>query len=335
MTEKYNKKNQTLFQSVSNNCIAVVIPCYYVKNHILDVIAKIGSEVSLIYVIDDKCPDKSGKYVEANCRDLRVEVLYHEVNQGVGGAVMTGYRAAVVNGADVIVKLDGDGQMDPRLISSFAGPILAGEADYTKGNRFFDLEKIQTMPGIRMFGNACLSLMTKFSSGYWNLMDPTNGYTAIHADIVQLLPLNKISSRYFFETDILFRLNTIRAVVLDIPMNANYCEEVSNMKIHKIIGEFFIKHTRNFIKRIFYNYYLRDLSIASLELPLGLLLLLGGFFFGGYSWIMSGLENTPTPIGTVMLAVLPILMGLQLIMAFVGYDTTSVPRNPMHRRFFL
>ncbi len=151
------------------------------------------------------------------------------------------------------MKIDGDGQMDPSLIPVFVFPIAAGEADYAKGNRFFDLETIRIMPKVRLFGNAVLSFMCKLSSGYWNLFDPTNGYTAIHADVARRLPFDKISRRYFFETDMLFRLNTLRAVVVDVPMEAKYGNEESNLKISRIVGEFFAKHVRNFLKRIFYN----------------------------------------------------------------------------------
>jgi dolichol-phosphate mannosyltransferase len=311
--------------------IAVVIPSYKVTNHILGVISTIGREISSIYVVDDCCPDKSGDYVKTNCKDPRVVILRHTVNQGVGGAVMTGYQAAIENGAEVIVKIDGDGQMDPTLISNFVGPILAGEADYTKGNRFFDLEEISSMPPMRLFGNAVLSLMTKISSGYWDLFDPTNGYTAIHANVARHLPFEKISKRYFFETDMLFRLNTLRAVAMDVPMDAKYADEVSNLKISKIVGEFLFKHARNLFKRIFYNYYLRDLTIASIELPLGLLLLFSGAGFGLYHWILSAQLGATTPPGTVMLAALPILMGMQLILAFLSYDIGSVPRKPKHK----
>lgn len=246
--------------------IAVVIPTYKACDHILSVIDKIGVEVARIYVVDDCCPDKTGDFVVSNCNDNRVSVIKHEENHGVGGAVMTGYKAALEDDMDILVKIDSDGQMDPALILDFVAPIINGEADYTKGNRFFDLEKVRTMPKIRMFGNAALSLMCKLSSGYWNLFDPTNGYTAIHADVARHLPFNKISERYFFETDMLFRLNTLRAVVIDIPMDARYGNEVSNLKISKIIGEFFAKNLRNFSKRIFYNYYLRDMNLASIEL---------------------------------------------------------------------
>ena len=184
--------------------VAVVIPSYKVTRHILGVIAGIGPEITRIYVVDDKCPDNSGDFVSANCRDPRVTVVRHEQNQGVGGAVMSGYRAAIADGASVIVKVDGDGQMDGALIPAFIAPILAGEADYTKGNRFFNLEQIGSMPPMRLFGNAMLSLLTKLSSGYWDLFDPTNGFTAIHADAARFLPFDKISKRYFFESDMLF-----------------------------------------------------------------------------------------------------------------------------------
>lgn len=329
----YNISNHSIELDTGNICVAVVIPCYKVTRHIQEVIDGIGDEVQQIYVVDDACPEGSGRLVEENVKDQRVQVLFHSENQGVGGAVLTGYRAAIDGGADVIVKVDGDGQMDPALIPDFIWPILACEADYTKGNRFYDLEEIRAMPGMRLFGNAVLSFMAKLSTGYWDLFDPTNGYTAIHADVARHLPFSKISKRYFFETDLLFRLNTMRAVVVDVPMSAKYGEEVSNLKISKIIGEFLFKHARNFSKRIFYNYYLRDLSLASIELPLGLLLIIFGAGFGLFSWHDSAQANAVTPAGTVMLSALPILMGLQFLLAFLGNDIGSVPRRPRHKAF--
>jgi dolichol-phosphate mannosyltransferase len=311
--------------------IAVVIPSYKVTQHILAVIQDIGQEVSRIYVVDDACPDRSGDFVEKMCANKRVTVIRNPVNQGVGGAVMRGYQEAIQDGMEVIVKIDGDGQMDPSLLLEFVTPILEGEADYTKGNRFFDLEGVRCMPGIRLFGNAVLSLMTKLSSGYWNLFDPTNGYTAVHADVARLLPFDKISQRYFFESDMLFRLNTLRAVVLDVPMQAQYADEVSNLKISRILFEFLFKHVRNFSKRIFYNYYLRDASLASLQLPIGLLLLVFGLSYGSYHWLLSSSAGVATAPGTVMLSALPLLMGLQLILAFIGSDIAAVPTRPLSK----
>lgn len=315
-----------------NGKIAVVIPAYKVTGQILSVLKAMPSYVWRIYVVDDACPESSGKFVEANCKDPRVRVVYNAKNLGVGGAVMAGYRAAISDAAEVIVKVDGDGQMDPTLIQDFVEPILEGSADYTKGNRFYDLEKIRSMPKVRIFGNAALSLMTKCSSGYWNLFDPTNGYTAIHADIAAKLPFDKISTRYFFETDMLFRLNTLRSVVLDVPMEAKYGDESSNLKISHIFFEFLFKHARNFAKRIFYNYYLRDLSLASIELPVGLLLFFFGIGFGAYKWMESSIHGQVTSAGTVMVAAMPILTGVQLILAFIGYDISAVPRRPLHKK---
>lgn len=323
--DKYNKIG-------SMQKIAVIIPTYKACKHILGVIAEIGPEVDRIYVIDDCCPDGSGDFVIAKCADKRVSVTKHTENLGVGGAVMTGYAAAIRDGMDILIKIDSDGQMDPALIMDFSTPIINGEADYTKGNRFFDIEKVHSMPKVRLIGNAALSLMCKLSSGYWNIFDPTNGYTAIHADVARHLPFNKISRRYFFETDVLFRLNTLRAVVIDIPMSARYGDEVSNLKISKIIGEFLAKHVRNFSKRIFYNYYLRDMSLASIELPIGLVMFIFGLIYGGFHWIQSAQAGLSTPAGTVMLAAMPLLIGLQLILAFLSYDISSVPRRPMRSR---
>jgi len=312
--------------------LAVVIPCFKVRQHIMDVIAKIPANINHIFVIDDCCPEKTGDFVKSNCTDHRVQVIYNQKNLGVGGAVMSGYSAAILQNADIIIKIDGDGQMDPALIPEFILPILRNEADYTKGNRFYNLDGVRGMPWIRMVGNSCLSFLSKLSSGYWDLFDPTNGYTAIHARIAERLPFKKISQSYFFESDILFRLNTLRAVVIDIPMESFYGEEISNLLIAKVLPEFLIKNIRNTIKRIFYSYYLRSISIASFELPLGLLALGIGAGFGARSWIHSIESGISTPTGTIMLAVLPIVVGVNLLLSFINYDISSCPQRVMHKR---
>ncbi|KAF1046230.1 MAG: Undecaprenyl-phosphate mannosyltransferase [Xylophilus sp.] len=293
-------------------------------------IARIGTEVTHIFVVDDACPEGSGTHVREHCFDPRVTVLTHAVNQGVGGAVMTGYRAAIDAGATVVVKVDGDGQMRPELIPKFVAPILAGQADYTKGNRFYDLTHIRRMPVIRLLGNAVLSFMAKLSTGYWNLFDPTNGYTALHTRVACQIDFDKVSPRYFFETDMLFRLNIVRAVVVDIPMDAVYGDERSSLRITRILGEFLGKHARNLGKRLFYDYFLRDMTVASLELVFGALLLLFGLVFGGYQWTHSMAVGKPTSAGTVMLAALPTLAGLQMLLAFVAFDVANQPRRPIH-----
>lgn len=315
-----------------NQNLVVVIPCYKVKKHILNVIQNIGPEVHTIYIVDDCCPEQSGNYVLQHSNDPRLILIQNIQNLGVGGAVMAGYQRAISDKATIIVKLDGDGQMDPKLITQLISPILLGHADYTKGNRFFNLEKLRAMPNIRLFGNALLSLLTKLSSGYWDLFDPTNGYTAIHADVANHLPFDKISQRYFFESDMLFRLNTLRAVVVDVPMDACYGDEVSNLRVSKIVGEFLAKHARNFYKRLFYNYYLRNMSIASIELPLGIGLFLFGTIFGIMHWSHHAHLHTATPTGTIMIAAMTTLVGLQFLMAFLSYDINSVCKHPLHLR---
>ena len=164
--------------------IAVVIPAYKVSSHIEGVIASIGKNVAHIIVVDDACPEQSGE-VAKKVKDSRVTVIFHEKNQGVGGATVTGYKAALDTPADIIVKLDGDGQMNPGFIPQLIAPLVTNLADYSKGNRFSSVENLESMPFIRVLGNAGLSFMTKLSSGYWTVTDPTNGFTAIRREILQ------------------------------------------------------------------------------------------------------------------------------------------------------
>ena len=309
--------------------IAVVIPAYRVRDRILGVISRIGPEVGAIYVVDDACPEESGAIVESHCKDPRVRVIKRQVNGGVGAAVKTGWRAALSDGYHIMVKIDGDGQMDPRLIPAFVAPIVAGQADYTKGNRFFDPEHVRRMPRTRLLGNAVLSFMSKASSGYWQMFDPTNGYTAISGVALRLLPLDKIADRFFFESDVLFRLATIRAVVKDIPMMAVYEDEPSSLSIRDVIGPFLIGHARAFVKRMIYNHYLRSFSVASVELLLALPLILFGLVYGLSTWIGAASQGLSATSGQVMIAALPIIVGVQLLLAFLQYDVASTPDEPL------
>ena len=300
-------------------------------NHILDTLSEIGKEVSYIFVVDDACPDGSGKLVQEKISDNRVKVIFHEENQGVGGAMVTGYKAALQTDADIIVKLDGDGQMDPKLIGDLINPIVAGRADYTKGDRLDSLTGLSQMPSIRLIGNAGLSLLTKISTGYWNITDPTNGFTAIHRDVLRALPLDMLSKRFFFESDMLFRLSLYKAVVWDVPMQARYGTEKSNLSILKTLWEFPWKHFKNFHKRLFYNYYLRDVSAASIELPLGIVLWWFGLIFGILAYNQSMATGVAATTGTVMISVVPLILGFQLLLAFVSHDVSSVPTRPRHK----
>ena len=312
--------------------IAVVIPCYRVKNSIIDLIGSIGTDVNHIIVIDDGCPDGTGKFVERNTRDERVIVLFNDQNLGVGGAVKTGYQYALKVNADIVVKLDGDGQMDPTLVPTLIDPLRNHSADYAKGNRFFNIENVKNMPKIRIFGNLFLSFFAKFSTGYWRIFDPNNGFTAITSSALKQLDLEKIDNRYFFESDMLFRLNLARAVVIDVPMEAKYGSEVSNLNVKRAAGEFSVKHTRNFFKRVAYTYYLRDFTLASLELPMGLGLTFFGVISGLLNFIQSQNLNQETTPGTLILVSMSILVGMQLILSFFAYDMDSSPSNPISKK---
>jgi glycosyltransferase involved in cell wall biosynthesis len=312
--------------------MAVVIPSYKVTNHILEVLAGIGPEVEKIYVIDDACPENSGEFVTKHNKDKRVQVIRHEVNLGVGGAVVTGYKAALKDQMDVVVKVDGDGQMNPALISSIARPVLEGNADYAKGNRFDSLENLFAMPKIRIFGNAVLSLWSKLSSGYWSVTDPTNGYTAIHRKALEAISLDKLRKSYFFESDLLFRLSIVNAVVMDVPMVSVYGEEKSHLRIRKVLFEFPWRHTVNLLKRVFYKYYLREWSVASFELPLGFGLTIFGAWFGLARYFEASSIGQATTAGQVTLSAVALILGVQLLLSFLSYDVQSEPRVPRQKR---
>lgn len=311
---------------------AVVIPCYRVKEHILEVIQGIGPEVSSIYIVDDACPDSSGEFVKKKSKDKRLTFLFHDVNQGVGGAVVTGYKAALTDGADIIVKIDGDGQMLGSDIPELIEPIVLGDADYTKGNRFDSLDDLYQMPRVRILGNAALSLWTKLSSGYWSVTDPTNGFTAIHKAALSRLSLDKLAKTYFFESDLLFRLNLANAVVEDVSFPARYGKEKSNLKLRKVLVEFPLKHLRNQFKRVFYKYYLREWSIASFELPAGLGLMIFGLWFGLSSFFAAQDAGRAATAGQVTISALGIILGFQLLLSFLAYDIQSEPTFPRQRR---
>jgi dolichol-phosphate mannosyltransferase len=329
LPEVHKLDDRVTVADASNSRIAVVLPCYRSKEYVIDVIRRIGPEVFLIVAVDDACPDCTGDHIEAYCEDPRVEIVRNGFNLGVGGSVIRGYRIALERGADIVVKIDSDGQMDPANLMRIVHPIMAGHADYTKGNRFFNIEDVRAMPKVRMFGNAALSFLTKLSSGYWNIFDPTNGYTAINRIALEMLPLDKIDRRFFFESDILFRLNIAGAVVFDVPIAASYGDERSNLHVGRVFVPFLLKNLRNFLKRLFYRYYLRDLNIGSLEMLGGTLLLLFGSLFGVTQWISAAAEGVTASAGTVMLAGLPILVGVQMILGFFAFDFMAVPKTPL------
>ncbi len=295
----------------SSRAIVVVIPCYQVASSIGEVLAGISPEVARIYCVDDASTDETRSVIESfEDKGRRLRFIRRSQNGGVGAAVLDGYRAALDDGAQVIVKIDGDGQMNPAFIGDFATPVLRGDADYVKGNRFFSIQSVRSMPTVRLLGNAMLSFMNKLSTGYWDLFDPTNGYTAIHADVARLLPLDRIHRGYFFESDMLFRLSILRASIKELPIEAVYAGEDSHLSVTRCLLMFPFLHLRNLAKRILYNYFLRNFSIASTNLVLGVCLFVFGVFFGLWSWLEVADTGQPATAGTVMLSALPTIIGI-------------------------
>lgn len=313
--------------------LAIVVPCFRCGATIKGVVDEIPDEFSSIILVDDRSDDGQAQVLTSlAANDTRIEVVTNPRNLGVGGATIAGYRRAVALGADVIVKIDSDGQMDPYFAPRLAAPVLSGRADYVKGNRFFDIESVRAMPVARLMGNAGLTFFSRLSSGYWHLSDPTNGYTAISSQAVRILPLDKVSSRYFFESDLLFRLNTYGARVMDQPMEAVYGDEESGLSMIHCLITFPYLHIRNFIKRVFYNYFIRNFDVASLSLIAGLVLLLFGMVFGLIEWVHSFRTGMPATAGTVMLSVTPVLVGFQLLLSFLHHDIARAPDRTMHAR---
>jgi len=311
--------------------LAVVMPCYKAEATIATVIEGIPQFVPTIVVVDDRSPDASAERVE-ELADPRVHLIRHEENQGVGGATMSGYARAAELGAEIIVKMDSDNQMDPAKIPALVAPILAGEADHTKGNRFLHARELKDMPLLRRIGNLGLSFSTKLASGYWNVFDPTNGYTAIHASIVPLFEPGSLKRGFFFETSVLLELSLMRAVVRDVDMPARYGSEVSNLSEMEALFSFPLRQLRGFLRRIWVQYFLRDFGLFSLFLVSGLGLAGFGALFGAYHWYQSWRIGEPAPLGTIMLAALPLLIGVQFILQALLLDVQSRPVLPLQRQ---
>lgn len=306
--------------------IAVVVPAYKVADRILDVIESIPGHIHHTIVVDDHCPQSSGKEAERSKRENLI-VLYHERNRGVGGAVVTGYKKALELGCDIVVKIDGDGQMDPACIDDFIEPLTRDRADYCKGNRFRSYRGLKAMPKIRLFGNSGLSFLIKGASGYWNIMDPTNGYTAIHRRVLDKLNLDKLSKRYFFETDMLVHLNLAGAVVRDIDIDARYSGENSSLSTKKALLQFPPKLFASMVRRIFLKYFIYDFNMASVYILIGLPLFIASVVYGILQWIDSAFTGVPRPAGTIMLVALPIIISFQMLLQAIQIDINSVPKK--------
>ena len=309
--------------------IAVVIPAYHVEGEIEAVLRDLPDYLCHIVVVDDASPDNTSELVRAFAsRDRRIVLVRHEQNQGVGGAMLTGFRKALELGAQVIVKIDGDHQMDPAHIPALVTPLLEGKADYAKGNRFRDFESLRHMPLVRRVGNLGLSFLTKAATGYWNCFDPTNGYFAIRAEMLAQLPLERIDHGYFFETSMLANLYLLDAFILDVPMPARYRGERSSMSIWRVLVEFPAKLLATLLRRLLLRYFLFDFSMVSVYLLTGIPLILFGLIFGSVKWIQYLKLGVPAPTGTVILPTLALILGIQILLSAIEIDMNAAPKTP-------
>lgn len=310
--------------------IALVIPAYRVERHIGQVLRSVPHWVRHVVVVDDASPDGTYAVVqEAAAGDERIIILRHERNQGVGGAMITGFRKALDLGAHIAVKVDGDGQMSMEDLPALLAPLIASRADYAKGNRFRDFRRLRQMPPVRRMGNMALSFLAKAATGYWTCFDPTNGFVAIRSEVLSQIPFEKIHRSYFFEISMLAQLYLLGAVVMDVPMPARYGTEVSSLSIRRVLMEFPPKLVAAFLQRIVLRHFVYDFNMVSLYLLIGVPMCLAGTLFGGYEWWQYAHAGVRAPTGTVMIPTLLVILGFQLLLGAAGFDLQAVPLEPL------
>lgn len=308
-----------------------MIPCYRVADRIAAVLECVPKSCDLIVCVDDASPDDLVGALTA-AGDPRVLYVKHDVNRGVGAAVQTGWTEALERGAEFIVKLDGDGQMDGRDIDALLSPLLNGRADFAKGNRFVHQRALRTMPITRLVGNAALSLGVKAVSGYWNLLDPTNGFLAIRAGMLRQLDRSRLADRYFFETSLLVELNIQRARVADVAIPARYDGGPSSLGVTHSVVTFPPRLAKAFLRRFYWRYVIQDFGVVSVGALLGVPLTLFGVLFGAWHWAQSVRSGVPATAGTVFVAALPIILGVQLLLVALVLDVLASPTVKLDAR---
>ena len=311
--------------------VAAVVPAYCVEKELGGVLRQMPALFRTIIVVDDASGDETAAVAERYAQlDPRIIVVRHEANLGVGGAMVTGFSKALESGADIVVKIDGDGQMPLWLVPQLVQPLIDGTADYTKGNRFRDFQAVRAMPFIRRIGNVALSFLSKAATGYWQCFDPTNGFVAIRADVLSQMPLKKIDPSYFFETSMLSHLYVLGAVVKEVPMPARYAGETSSLSITRVVRQFPGKLVWSLIRRLVLKNFVYDFNLESFHILAGTPLLLAGMLYGGYNWWWYATHNLAAPTGTVVLPALMITLGTQLLISAVNLDLQSIPREPIN-----
>lgn len=305
--------------------ICTIIPCYKTPKKSPIVVKQCLEFSDLVICVDDFCPFQSGRKIEENVQSEKLIILRHKENKGVGGAMKTGIKLALKKNIDILVKIDSDGQMPPYLIPKLVQPIIEGKAEVNKGNRFRNPSVLREMPLVRLLGNIGLGFLTKISTGYWELFDPTNGFIAIKKNILLNLDIDKLDNRYFFETDFLFRCSLNEIVVNEMPMKTFYGDEVSNLYPFVELPRFFFKHIKILFKRIFYHYFILDFNPGSISLISSFLFALVAIIVAITNLISSHLNNQPTPLGIQTLFLVLSIISTQFFINFIFYDASQKP----------
>lgn len=309
----------------NENKIAVVIPYYNASRHIEHVVKKLPKFIDKIYIVDDCSPEPLPKLMLETFSN--VDVIKQEKNLGVGGATKAGFKKAIKDQMDIVIKVDADDQMDTSYIESLIQPLINNEDGYAKGNRFRDFKALKEMPFIRKAGNLILSFLTKAATGYWNNFDPTNGFFAIKTSVLKELNFEKIANRYYFETSLIAELYFQNTSIKDVPMPAIYGDEKSSMSVWKMPFVFLPKLIKTFLQRVLKTYFIYDFNMSSIYILLGFPLFLFGVFYGIYTWWFYSSQDVFTPTGTIMLITLTIILGFQLLLQAIHYDIIKAPKS--------
>jgi len=317
--------------SRSDFSVGCVIPCYRGGDVTLDVISRALPYVDHLVLVDDSCPLDTGILsLEKFSNHSSFKVLFNDRNRGVGYSTIKGFKYLLLAKCDILVKIDADDQIKPELIPNLIDSLILNGADAIKGNRFTSIDHFKAMPPLRIFGNLILSFLNKLSTGYWELFDPTNGFIAFKSSALARLRLEKVQHRYFFESDLLFQSSLSDIFFIQFPMESVYQNEQSSLVPFREAFFFLLFHLSNFIKRVFYQYFLLDFNIGSLELlGLGLvsIVLIGVSLFVYYKGRFLYVFATPGEAG--LIAILSVTW-LQLVLSVLFYDSTQ---KPMMRRF--
>lgn len=304
--------------------VAAILPCYNEEKLIGKTIDMMPDFVDKILAVDDKSTDNTWEVISKIAKtNKRVVPLKHDANTGIGGAYVTGFNYSLENKIDLVFTMAGDAQCDTTYMTNMADTLLDHDLDYVKANRFVHLEALKQMPSFRRIGNTVITILTKFSSGYYSIFDSQNGYGVFRRKTLENLPFEHIGRRYDYENTLLIALSIMGARIKDEPVPAIYGDEVSTIPVFKTTMRALKVVWRGFWKRMYYKYVLVNFHPIALFLFSGLLSALVGLLFGGFIVYERFISNQSPSTGTVMLCVLPLIVGLQLLLTAITMDMNN------------